>query len=1614
MKRLLSIALSFLLLLAWSCIREPFDMPGDSVPEGEQVMMKLNFGTSNLLDLNVMGTKGEASHADECNVHDLYVFIFDSNGDRLYNRHFSHGHKLASFKALDESNNEGWYAQNATVDDVNSITKGAVKISTVSKKNCTLVMLANVTNTVMNFYNPNRPTDEVSPVNQLNAVQTLAELKGLQVQLVQDVVNRSDLFLMMGLLGENNNPTGPTDYSGTLDTGAITWGSWDDSDQNPENHHADFSAYKLTLKPLDAKIKFRVRYNPKYIKDITPRNWAAFNIPSGSYLFEQGSNPADMVYFDTDEAYFEGTESAGNITYTDSNNNEHTVAMDWQVFTFYMLESYKSGSKEGTATVYEDREKLKKDSNGAFLNNKRVWEYAPADGAYVTLNTILSLSDDGIKEIVNNGTQHALTSDARYTVHLGNFNTAQEGSVNDYDVKRGNKYTYNVIINNSKNIYVEVLGEPQVELQAGQEGSLLLTTDEIVECDAHYEYHMMTFKFNPQLDPSVVSWHVKTPFNEGGAKWAPKNNSIDATDPSNWVLADEVDPTKKLTDYRWVKFSLNDIATANDPGSGDENGKYSHKRKKYPGDELYNPSWKPGDTYAYSDAVRTKYPDHANDKHPALMDINQVILYIFAQKEKVSSTTDPNTHVTTYDYTGTDCDYIEEANNVGIIRMTAFIDEYYYERDPRTITDTNLEGDINRDLWREFVNASPREMHILSDAEYSKDGASNVILSSHSIFQRSIQSFYNTYSPDLNSLWGTEHKDEMSRDPSNPASKPGWTWWPSGRSKPAGGVTNSVENGRLNTIGMWDITKGWEEFLNYAVINTVPELKTSSTIDGNGYRYMAYSCLTRNRDNDGDGDIDEDEIRWYTASINQLVGIWVGTESLTASAHLYQPEDAAGATSEKWRAHVISSTASDITDPAVIRAEEGSTKSNYKKWSWMQDSSITSLDDVKKVSSVRCLRNIGTYPDNGEIKDISYAPKELMVDQYYELPMGTDANGKVNPNAEGDYTISFSRLNPKSIREYTAEDLPLHSEYSLHNRVYLELNMQNPSVHALEDETHTDYTNYKTNGLTMRELNNEIDEDEHNNFCPEGYRLPNMTELLVMSAYLPSSYWDSGSYPCRTYYSFGYLGTKKDTEKDKIGWNYVKSTNNCNMADDDDAHKTIRCVRDRNLTGTITGKLSVTNDRLNASDKTTLRFNFSSPASAFTNARLSISYRNAQGGMQTSPITLDSDLSLYGVSFRGEQEISIADLGIASRGNMTISLTLTNSTHREETFTTNIRVLSDVFASVKLLPCVYNGSTKNVPFPVALTASSETGVNITNWRLHIVDPTGNDTVVEKASIPGNQSGEYWSALYNYEYYTDSDDDSTNQLMEGTYSFLLEVTDSEETVTESEPATMIILKEPNWSPNPVGTYNTTQASDITGRWEAQHLTDMAFSAGDFIETNMDISHCNYIIATAVTSSKNTDVGLDNLISIGVNGIGWEPWVWHVYFPSHVSNKDYLRFSPTWAKNDGSVTYDGNNDHANIDNPNRNAPLHFRIDKNGVFWNGQKTDFSHWGNTNKSNIQSVFNHIIDADALYIGSIEGYHRSRAYYRFVRVVHNYEDAGSKDATGGFSDSGPVNGGDL
>lgn len=71
-------------------------------------------------------------------------------------------------------------------------------------------------------------------------------------------------------------------------------------------------------------------------------------------------------------------------------------------------------------------------------------------------------------------------------------------------------------------------------------------------------------------------------------------------------------------------------------------------------------------------------------------------------------------------------------------------------------------------------------------------------------------------------------------------------------------------------------------------------------LDGDGGAYLPkpanrlntiegrYACLTRNRDFNGDGEISGDELRWYTPSLDQVLGIWVGEPGLpSAESALY-------------------------------------------------------------------------------------------------------------------------------------------------------------------------------------------------------------------------------------------------------------------------------------------------------------------------------------------------------------------------------------------------------------------------------------------------------------------------------------------------------------------------------------------------------------------------------------------------------------------------------------------------------------------------------------------------------------------------------------------------------
>ncbi|MBO7324664.1 MAG: DUF4906 domain-containing protein [Bacteroidales bacterium] len=459
------------------------------------------------------------------------------------------------------------------------------------------------------------------------------------------------------------------------------------------------------------------------------------------------------------------------------------------------------------------------------------------------------------------------------------------------------------------------------------------------------------------------------------------------------------------------------------------------------------------------------------------------------------------------------------------IKVTAFVDEFYYEKHP-------LSGEYIPDLWKQFVDQPRRVMHILSDVKRSPDKESSTIATTISIQQRSIQTIYNVHDDNLHSAWGCETIDEYPNI---------WAYSATEYSNPDNNVqnrgNNDYYNGRLNSCKEWGLVNAnatvfsqfldgdprndWETYLNYHTDNSTPELQTQ-------YRALRYSCMTRNRDNNGNGQIDPDEVRWYMASIRQLVGIWLGAVALNAAALLYQKTGTEDGFN--WRQHIISSTqdGTNSNNPLVVWAEEASSTGA------LTTSIIYGTNNgFSPIFSVRCIRNLGATP---EMKDITYANLSTVPTDYCET----------TKRADGSYLFEMTHLNENAIRYSTLSELEYHNEHAIQNRLSVAFES------APQDQT------WSSGGLGFDGINNELSGMNNNRFCPPGYRLPNQRELTIL-AYYAEDNLSASRHASRTWYSFGMYGSQKDYSKK--GWAYNNGNKTVHMMTTETTARQ-RCVRD--------------------------------------------------------------------------------------------------------------------------------------------------------------------------------------------------------------------------------------------------------------------------------------------------------------------------------------------------------------------------------------------------------------------------------------------------------------------
>lgn len=1030
-----------------SCVKENFTPSQSGVGEARFL---LDFGVKD--DIAIQ-TKSTLDAKAESRVFNLYVFVFNRNGDKVTGEYFDSKNLKASADEVRNSTDNCWYVSNSTT------TTGSVLFNCSAGEGFTLYVLSNLDSDMV------RISSDVLAAT----VRTEDDLKNFTAYLNQKIVTRNGYFPMSGKISDitisdsNNTVSGKTNITG-----------------------------KVMLSRIDAKVRFvfKTGNTPdaqgQTIKSFEPRQWKVVNVPRTGYILPRNEDCVNVAPATAKEDY---SKYAAGFFDTEFVNFEDFPESGTSGFSFYMMENRQTPKK--ALAGYQDRSRAQKLASG--LNEKctvtysldgqeisrdmRMFEYANDFSTYVVVTGYVEM------ELVDDKAGKVLGGDVQYIIHLGDWRT----DIADFNTERNTSYTYIVTVNSVNNIRVEVETSKGAvsdvkENQPGASGHISIAKEEIALCDCHYvsktiSFHLTNFFNNSDIskDNCIVdelTWAVKTPFGEG--------------EP---ITEGGVDVTSGL-DYKWVHFRLN---------KKDANGKYySDKRRKYTPKTMETKiEWQEN-----KEADGT--PGLAGFHNDGIMDVAQLCVFI---KNEVHKYLD-NPASSAFDNL--------ESTDLSLpkISLTVFVDEYYYEKHPIT-------GDEKPDLWKTFVNAEDRKLHILCNSEKSKDLESSSTGSVVTIQQRSIQCIYNTdpaYTV-LQTAWGVENQDEYDGR---------WDkYWSErsgvnrGNGKRLNGLYNSCKEWELSPAGTSnEFTTGvqWSKYMNYEVDNDTPHLQSN-------YQYMRYACLTRNRDNDGDGEIDRNEVRWYLASINQLLGLYVGDAILSANTRLYNksPEDKKLDDYNRWQQHIVSSTAfnGESNDPTMLWAEEGTSTSRfYHGWA-----------DVGG-TAIRCVRNLG-YIDG---KD----------DESYSIDKEFDDYITAEKQSDGSYIFTCTHLNEKALRYYTSKELILSDERALENRLYKKFQSY-PTSSTFKAQSFTAFND---------KVNEEIAAGRGNPYCPEGYRTPSQIEAAIMRYYITD--WGVSNTFTRTYWSFGPLGSNPKFVDDKYGFNVQETNITVNKKDLGE----VRCVRD--------------------------------------------------------------------------------------------------------------------------------------------------------------------------------------------------------------------------------------------------------------------------------------------------------------------------------------------------------------------------------------------------------------------------------------------------------------------
>lgn len=322
---------------------------------------------------------------------------------------------------------------------------------------------------------------------------------------------------------------------------------------------------------------------------------------------------------------------------------------------------------------------------------------------------------------------------------------------------------------------------------------------------------------------------------------------------------------------------------------------------------------------------------------------------------------------------------------------TTFIDEYYYTQAPKG----ESWGNDPTTYWKHFANADNRYVMLVYAPKYSSDGNSSYAKARYMITQRSIQTYYSTESE---VALGMEHINETG------AAKWG-----------APNIWNVISdaNGLWNTWKYLENNTSWNQHVNVNIPDT--QMNTFAT---KKETLALARCLSRNRDENGDGKITLDEVKWFLPTSEQLMGMYLGAQSLPSP--LYDANNISFAYADRVNYHYTTS------NKKRIWSEEGASVGDYPT-----DGTIP--------QNFRCVRNLGI--DKAKNDPLS-KEKDYPKQAFEYLPTGTQVK-VYNQTTLTDETIiadniyKMTRLTKQNIRgSRSIGEIAIHDNFEEGNKPY--------------------------------------------------------------------------------------------------------------------------------------------------------------------------------------------------------------------------------------------------------------------------------------------------------------------------------------------------------------------------------------------------------------------------------------------------------------------------------------------------------------------------------------------------------------------------------------------------